>query len=98
MTAVEIVDLTPLIGKPGGPINHEEAERYGRHEMAMKAYDHLGARKGDDRPRSDVKPDCFCRYCRFYRGEDGVRLVMCEQDWGALSQKSRMEISESCAD
>lgn len=95
---MKAVDLTALIGKPGGPKDLEAARRQGRHEADWKEYDHLGAREGDDRPRADVKSDCFCQYCRFYRGEGGVRTIMCAQDWDALSLQARSDIAESCSD
>lgn len=46
----------------------------------------------------EVKMDCNCDYCRHHRGEGGRPLLMCTQDWNALSSEMRIAIGESVSD
>ncbi len=91
------VDLKPYIGFPGGPRDAEEAAQLAHREALEAKEDHLGARESDSNEVTTTE-GCFCSYCRFYRGEGGIRFIMCQQKWLALPGSARSEIAESCAD
>lgn len=73
-----------------------EAERQAVYEAKCAKLDWLGKRDDDPAPGERGRANCDCRYCRFYRGEGGVRTIMCAQDWQLIPPAGQSDIVESC--